>query len=43
MTPVQRRIYLLNKKVNQGVQKDKEKRVGWKKVLWLNDQYAKSM
>ena len=35
MTPVQRRIYLLNKKVNQGVQKekDKEKRVGWKKLL----------
>ena len=35
MTPVQRRIYLLNKKVNNGVQKekDKEKRVGWKKVL----------
>jgi len=34
MTPV-RRIYLLNKKVNQGVQKekDKEKRVGWKKLL----------
>ena len=33
MTPVQRRIYLLNKNVNKGIQKEKEKekKVGWRK------------